>query len=263
MPLCKLPGGLSIAYDDAGSGTPLVLLHAFPLDRGMWKPQVAALREVARVIAIDLPGFGESPAPPEFTIEGAADAVAELLGELKLPGAVVCGLSMGGYVSLALARRHAGRLAGLILADTRAGIDDSQAKAARDKSISAVREQGPAALFEGMLPKVLSEPTRRERPEVVEFLKAIAGRQRAESVAAALAAMRDRPDANAGLKNVAVPALVLVGEGDTVTPGLSAANLAAQIRGSRLVPVPGAGHLSNVENPAAFNAAVREFLAQV
>jgi pimeloyl-ACP methyl ester carboxylesterase len=263
MPFCKLPSGLSIAYDDTGSGTPLVLLHAFPLDRGMWRPQVAALRETARVIAIDLPGFGESSPAPEFTIEGAADAVAELLGELKIPKAVVCGLSMGGYVALALARRHTERLAALILADTRAGIDDSQAKAARDKSISTVREQGSAALFEGMLPKVLSEPTRREKPEVVEFLKAVAGRQQAEGVAAALAAMRDRPDANAGLKNIAVPTLVLVGEADTVTPGLSAANLAAQIRGSKLVNIPGAGHLSNVENPAAFNAAVREFLATV
>jgi pimeloyl-ACP methyl ester carboxylesterase len=229
----------------------------------MWKPQVAALRESARVIAIDLPGFGESPAPPEFTIEGVADAVAELLGELKVPKAVVCGLSMGGYVSLALARRHPDRLAGLILADTRAGIDDSQAKAARDKSISAVREQGSAALFEGMLPKVVSEPTRRDKPDVVEFLKAIAGRQRAESVAAALAAMRDRPDANPGLKNIAVPTLVLVGESDSVTPGLSAANLAAQIKSSRLANIPGAGHLSNVENPAAFNAAVSEFVANL
>lgn len=267
MPLSKLPSGLRIAYDDTapdrGAGTPLVLLHAFPLDRGMWRPQVAALRESARVIAIDLPGFGESPAPAEFTIDGAADAVAELLGELKVPKAVVCGLSMGGYVALAFSRRHPDRLAGLILADTRAGIDDSQAKAARDKSISTVREQGSAVLFDGMLPKVLTETTRRDRPEVVEFLKSIAGRQKAEGVAAALAAMRDRPDANPGLKDIAVPTLVLVGEADTVTPGLSAANLAAQIRGSKLVNIPGAGHLSNLENPAAFNAAVREFLATV
>jgi pimeloyl-ACP methyl ester carboxylesterase len=263
MPLCKLPSGLSLAYDDTGSGTPLVLLHAFPLDRGMWRPQVAALRESARVVAIDLPGFGESSPAPGFTVEGAADAVAELLGELKVPKAVVCGLSMGGYVALALSRRHAEALAGLILADTRAGIDDSQAKAARDKSISTVREQGSAALFEGMLPKVLTESTRSNRPEVVEFLKSIAGRQKAEGVAAALAALRDRPDANPGLKSIAVPALVLVGESDSVTPGLSAANLAAQIRGSKLVNVPGAGHLSNVENPAVFNAAVREFLANI
>jgi pimeloyl-ACP methyl ester carboxylesterase len=267
MPHAKLPSGLSIAYDDTHpdrtSVTPLVLLHAFPLDRGMWRPQLAALREITRAIAPDLPGFGESSPAPEFTIDGAADAVAEFLAALNVPRAVVCGLSMGGYVALALARRHADRLAGLILADTRAGVDDTQAKAARDKSITAVRAQGPAALFETMLPRVLSERTRSSRPDVVEYLKSIAARQRADGVAAALAAMRDRPDANAGLKAVAVPTLVVVGEMDTVTPGLSAANLAAQIRGSKLVHIPGAGHLSNAEDPAAFNAAVREFLARL
>ena len=259
MPLCKLPSGPTIGYDEDGSGTPLVLLHAFPLDRTMWQPQLADLGAVARVIAPDMPGFGESPAAP-FSIEGVADTVAEFLSALGVGKAVVCGLSMGGYVALALARKHPDKLAGLILADTRAGVDDSATKANRTKSITTVNEKGSAALFAGMLPKVLSEHTHNTRPDVVERLKAIAARQPAASVAAALAALRDRPDANAGLKDVAVPALVLVGEFDAVTPALSAANLAGQIRGSALVHIPDAGHLSNAENPDAFNKAVREFL---
>src|SRR5262245_23926316 len=201
MPLRKLPGGLTIAYDEAGSGPPLVLLHAFPLYRTMWKPQLAALADVARVIAPDLPGFGESPAAP-FSIEGVADTVAEFLTALEIPKAIVCGLSMGGYVALALARKHANRLAGLILADTRAGVDDRIAKANRDKSIALVNEKGSAALFETMAPKVLSEQTRTTKPDVVERVRAITARQPASSVAAALAALRDRPDANAGLKNI-------------------------------------------------------------
>jgi pimeloyl-ACP methyl ester carboxylesterase len=249
---------LSIAYDESGKGTPLVLLHAFPLDRGMWRPQLAALGDAARVVAPDLPGFGESPAAP-FTIEGVADTVAEFLTELKIPKAVVCGLSMGGYVALAFARKHADKVSGLILADTRAGVDDSTAKANRDKSITTVNEKGTAALFEGMLPKVVSEQTQAKR-EVIAELKAIAARQPAASVAAALAALRDRPDANPGLKAIAVPTLVIVGEFDQVTPPLAAANLSAQICGSNLAHIPGAGHLSNVENADAFNAAVREFL---
>jgi 3-oxoadipate enol-lactonase len=259
MSVCKLPGGLSIGFDEAGTGVPLVLLHAFPLDRTMWQPQLSALADVTRVIAPDMPGFGESPAAP-FTIEGVADTVAEFLAVLKIPKAVVCGLSMGGYVALALARKHAGKLAGLILADTRAGVDDTTAKANRDKAIATVNEKGPAALFEGMAPKVLSEQTHNTNPDVVARMKAIAARQPAASVVAALEALRDRPDANPGLKDIAVPTLVLVGEYDTVTPPLAAANLSAQIRGSKLVHIPGAGHLSNAENPDAFNAAVREFL---
>jgi len=261
MSVCKLPSGPTIGYDEIGSGTPLVLLHAFPLDRGMWQPQLAALADVARVVAIDMPGFGEAP-PAPFTIEGGADLVAEFLVARSIPKAVVCGLSMGGYVALALARKHADRLAGLILADTRAGIDDSTAKANRDKSIALATEKGSAALFDTMLPKVLSESTLTAKPSVVERVKALAAKQPAASVVAALAALRDRPDANPCLKDIAVRTLVLVGEFDAVTPPLAAANLSAQIRGSELVHIPGAGHLSNVENPEAFNAAVRAFLSK-
>ncbi len=262
MPLCKLPAsGLTIGYDEDGAGgTPLVLLHAFPLDRGMWVPQLAALSDATRVVALDLPGFGES-SPTAFSIEGVADVVAEFLAAREIPKAVVCGLSMGGYIALALARRHPTALAGLILADTRAGVDDRVAKANRTKSIALVEEKGGAALFETMLPKVLSEQTHANKPEVVERVKAIAAKQSAASVGAALAALRDRPDANAGLKAIAVPTLVLVGEYDAVTPPLAAANLSAQIRRSTLLHIPGAGHLSNVENPDAFNAAVCGFIA--
>ncbi len=261
MPHCKLPArGLTLGYDEAGSGkTPLILLHAFPLDRTMWEPQLAGLADAARVVALDLPGFGESSVA-EFSIEGAADVVAEFLTVREIPKPVVCGLSMGGYVALALARKHPNRLAGLILADTRAGVDDSQAKANRTKSIALVNEKGTAALFETMAPKVLSEQTHAAKPEVVARVKSIAAKQSPASVAAALAALRDRPDANDGLKAIAVPTLVIVGEHDAVTPPLSAANLSAQIRGSKLVHIPGTGHLSNVENAEAFNAAVRTFL---
>ncbi|MBN9122814.1 MAG: alpha/beta fold hydrolase [Planctomycetes bacterium] len=260
MPLCTLPSGPTIGYDEAGDGTPLLLLHAFPLDRGMWQPQLATLAAAARLVAVDMPGFGESPAAP-FTIEGAAELVAEFLAARDIPKAVVCGLSMGGYVALALARKRPDLLRGLILADTRAGIDDSAARANRDKSIALATEKGSAALFETMLPKVVSASTLADRPGVVERLRTLAARQPAASVVAALVALRDRPDANDGLKSITVPTLVLVGEHDAVTPALSAANLAGQIRGSKLVHIPGAGHLSSAENAEAFNAAVRSFLA--
>jgi 3-oxoadipate enol-lactonase len=261
MPLCKLPAsGLTIGYDEVGTGkTTLLLLHAFPLDRAMWEPQLAGLADVARVVALDLPGFGES-SPTAFTIENVADVVAEFLAAREIPKAVVCGLSMGGYIALALARKHPNLLAGLILADTRAGVDDTTAKANRTKSIAIVNEKGTAAFFDGMAPKVLSEQTQIAKPEVVARVKAIAAKQPSASVAAALAALRDRLDGNPGLKAIAVPTLVLIGEYDSVTPGLSAANLSGQIHCSQLAYIPGAGHLSNVENADAFNATVRDFL---
>jgi 3-oxoadipate enol-lactonase len=262
MPVLTLPGGATVGYDDAGTGPPLVLLHAFPLDRAMWRAQLADLADSARVIAPDLPGFGESSPASPFTVDGVADVVAAFVRALGLPKVALCGLSMGGYVALAFARKYPEKLSALVLADTRAGIDDTNTRAGRDKAIELVKAQGTAALFAGMLPKVLSEHTHATNAPLVERLKRIAARQKPEVVASALAALRDRPDANPGLKDIAVPALVLVGEFDAVTPPLAAANLSAQIRGSALVHVPRAGHLSNAENAEAFTAAVREFLAR-
>jgi pimeloyl-ACP methyl ester carboxylesterase len=262
MPVLTLPNGATVGYDDAGTGPPLVLLHAFPLDRAMWRAQLAELPDVARVIAPDLPGFGESSPSGAFTIESAADTVAAFVSALGLPKVALGGLSMGGYVALAFAREYPEKLSVLVLADTRAGIDDTNTRAGREKAIALVNAEGTAALFAGMLPKVLSEHTHATNPALVERLKLIAARQKPESVAAALAALRDRPDANPGLKSIAVPTLVLVGEHDAVTPPLSAANLAAQIRGSELVHVPRAGHLASAENPDAFSAAVRKFLTK-
>jgi pimeloyl-ACP methyl ester carboxylesterase len=255
--------GLTLAYDDQGAGRPLVLLHAFPLDREMWRTQLGPLSASARVLAPDLPGFGHSTAGTDpFTIDSAADTVLDFLDAAGVSGRVVLGgLSMGGYIALAFARRHPDRLAGLILADTRSEPDDAAGRAKRDEMIALARSAGAAAVIGQMLPKMLGEQTQRTRPEVVETVRAIASRQSAATIAAALAALRDRPDATAALDRITVPVLVLVGEHDAITPPAMAQALAAKIPGARLVTIPGAGHLSNLENPDAFAAAVREFVA--
>jgi pimeloyl-ACP methyl ester carboxylesterase len=257
--------GGTLAYTDSAHAPTLVLLHAFPLDREMWRPQLIGLAGQARVLAVDLPGFGQSPSPREpFAVEAAAGMVAELLDTLAIPGrVVVCGLSMGGYVALAFARKHPDRLAGLILADTKSDPDDDAARQNRDKLIARAKDKGAAAVAEQLIPKQLSEPTQTQRPEVVEEVRKIASRQTAEGVAAGLAALRDRPDATPGLDNIAVPTLIVVGEHDAITPPPVAAAMATKVWGSQVVTIPGAGHLSNLENPAAFNAAVSEFLAKL
>jgi pimeloyl-ACP methyl ester carboxylesterase len=256
---------LTLAYDDQGTGRPLVLLHAFPLDRLMWQPQLGPLSAVARVLAVDLPGFGDSTTCSQpFTIDAAADAVLDFLDAIGVPGQVILGgLSMGGYIALAFARRHPDRLAGLILADTRCEPDDAAGKAKRDEMIALANSAGAAGVIGQMLPKLLGEQTQRARPEVVETVRAIALRQSAPTIAAALAALRDRPDATAALGRVTVPTLILVGEHDTITPPAVAQSLAGKISGSKLVTIPGAGHLSNLENPDTYTAAVREFVTSV
>ena len=255
----------TLAATDTTEGPLLVLLHAFPLDRQMWEPQLHALAPRARVLAVDLPGFGgSSPGPVPFTVDSAADSVADFLTGCGIGGPVVIGgLSMGGYVAMAFARRHPTRLAGLILADTRGEPDDDAARQTREKTIALVREKGAAGLIEQMLPKLLCDETRANRPAVVDAVRSIALRQPAETLVNAIAALRDRPDAMPGLDGVTVPTLILVGQHDTITPPLAASAMAARVFGSEVVTIPEAGHLSNLENPAAFNAAVTAFLAEV
>lgn len=255
---------MKLAYDDVGTGLPVVLLHAFPFDRGMWTPQLGPLSAAGfRVLAPDFPEFGHStPGSDPFTIDGAADVVADFLEGLKIDRAVVGGLSMGGYAAMAFARRHPRRLAGLILADTKAEPDDAAGREGRDKTITAVRADGPAAVGESLLGKLLSEGSKLSKP-LVDFGREIATRQSGAAMIAALYALRDRPDAGPGLEAVAVPTLVIVGEHDAVTPPLAAARIATATPGSELVHIPGAGHLSNVENPDAFNRAVIAFLGKI
>ncbi len=157
---------VALEYEDAGSGRPVVLLHAFPLARAMWHPQVEALRGRYRVLAPDLRGFGgSSPFTAAPSVETMADDVAALLDVLKVAEPVVLGgLSMGGYVALAFARRHPGRLRGLILADTRAEADSAEARANRDKTIAFARGHSAADVIEQMLPKLLGDRTRAEKP---------------------------------------------------------------------------------------------------
>jgi 3-oxoadipate enol-lactonase len=251
----------AVTYRAVGTGPVVVLLHAFPLDSGMFESQTAALKDRYRVIAPDLPGFGGSDGAAGWSVDGAAERVSELLDHLGVQERVVVGgVSMGGYVSLAFARLYPQRTRALILADTKADPDDEQARAGRDKMIQLVTENGVSAVVEQTMPKLVSSGTLTNKPEVVANVRELAGRQKSEGVAAALAALRDRPDARPGLPHVSCPTLVMVGEHDGLTPPDKAKEMTDGIPNARLLTIPTAGHLSNLENPTAFNAGVREFL---
>lgn len=241
---------------------PLVLLHPFPFDSRFWEPQVAALSGDRPVMTLDLPGFGESePLEGEPSLDRWADAVAEEIGAEfgELP-VVVGGLSMGGYVALRFAARMPERVEALVLADTRAEADPPEGRAGRDAAIERVLAQGTSALVEDLLPTLIAPGT---PPEVWEEARRIAAGQAPEAVAAALAAMRDRPDSMEVLAAIEVPVLVMVGELDERTPRPMAEAMARAARHSWLVTLPGAGHLASLEAPEAFNAALRGFLAML
>ena len=239
---------------------PVVFLHAFPLSARMWQAEVAALERDRPALAPNFPGFGgRRVAEPD--LGGFAEAV---LGDLDAAGiqrAVFVGLSMGGYVAFRLFERAPSRFAGLVLADTRAGADCPEAKARRTEQAARVRREGVGWLADSLLPLLVGETTRRERPEVVASIRALIADCDPEGVARALLAMRDRPDSTALLGRVRVPALVLVGSEDTLTPPEEARELAGALGSARLEVIPAAGHLSNLENPEAFDAALIRFLA--
>ena len=259
--------GTRVHHLDAGSGNPaVVLLHAFPLTAGMWDQQVDALSPRWRVIAPDLPGFGRTdpPADPSsITIDGWADLVAGLIEALGVGPAVVGGLSMGGYVALALARRRPDLLAGLVLADTRAGPDSPEVVERRTAQQRKVSDGRVAEVLEGMAGTLLSEQTQDERPEVVERTRALMATAPPASIVAALEAMKNRSDSVPHLPSIDVPVLVIVGEHDVPSPPAVASEMADAVPGSALEVIPTAGHLSNLEAPDAFNRALETFLARL
>jgi 3-oxoadipate enol-lactonase len=243
--------------------TPLVLLHAFPYDSQMFAEQVAGLGDVANVLTPDLPGFGSEPVIPGVSLELIADLTAVILDRHSISKAVVGGVSMGGYAAMAFARKYPQRLSGLILADTRAEADDESAKANRAKAIELVQTQGVAAFIETQLPKLISPASQSAQPQFAERVRTLAKRQSPEGVSAALAMLRDRPDARPGLAQVTCPTLIVVGEDDAITPPALADAMKAIIPHATLVRIPNAGHLANWERPAEFNSAVRAFLKTI
>jgi 3-oxoadipate enol-lactonase len=253
--------GATIEYEVSGAGPVVLLLHAFPLGLFMWEPQKEALAATHRVVRFDARGFGGSPAGDgPLTMETIADDGAALLDHLGIDKAIVAGCSMGGYAALAFVRRHPRRLAGLVLQDTRAGADTPEAKASRATLAAKVLAEGASAAVEAFLPKLLGETAHRDRPDLAARLRERILATSPRGIANALHGLAARADSRQTLPTVAVPTLVVVGAEDVLTPPSEAEALAAAIPGARLEVIPGAGHLANLENPGAVNAALRAFL---
>lgn len=250
-----------IAFDKAGSGEPVLFLHGFPHSRAIWEPQLSGLACNVCCIAPDLRGFGESEARGPYTIEQYADDAAALLEAEGATRAVVVGLSMGGYIALAMWQRHPERIKGLVLADTRANADDALARERRMHLMELARREGSAAVAEVLLPSMVAPGTRARHPELVESLRRIMAAAPVAGVCGALEAMLARPDATALLPRIAVPVLVVVGEEDSITPPSEALRMATALPRGRLEVISGAGHVSAYERPAAFNRLLCEFIA--
>lgn len=260
----KRIGSLELAWEEAGQGPPLVLLHAFPLHRGMWAAQQKDFSKRHRVITPDFRGFGESQgAEEDSTMDLMADDLRGLLDALKLERIVLGGLSMGGYVSFAFYRRYPERVAALILADTRATPDTPDGRKQRHDLAAAAERQGSEAVAERMVTRLLAPSTPDRRPDIVAQVREMILSNSPAALARALRGMAARADSTPTLKTIKCPTLVLVGEEDILTPPADSEALAKGIQYAKLERIRGAGHLANLEQPGPFNRAVSEFLGSL
>ncbi len=257
----RLP--LGIAYDDNGSGIPIVFVHGFPLGRDAWRPQISGLGQLSRCIAPDLRGFGDSAVAGPYTMDRYADDIADLLDYCTVRRAVIAGCSMGGYVAFAFWRRHRERVLGLALCDTRPGADSEQGLEKRRTMLQAARAGGSAAVAEMMIDSLLAPGTRERCPEVEADVRSMMLQTPVDGIVGAIEAMMRRPDSTPTLRSIDVPTVVITGERDAIVPVPEARAMAEAIRGSAFEVIPDAGHLSNLERPAAFNTVFGEFLARL
>jgi pimeloyl-ACP methyl ester carboxylesterase len=251
----------TLAYEIDGQGVPLVLVHAFPLTSTMWTAERRHFGPLCRVVTPDLPGLGRSPRLPQPSIAGMAQAVWGVLDALGIRGsAIVAGLSMGGYVALEMLRRQPARVRGLGLFSTRATPDTPEQRQGRMALIERIRREGLAVLREASIPKLLAPATAASNRALVDQITATALANAPEGVIDALQAMADRADATPLLAQIRCPTLVIAGRDDAVIPAAQAESMARQIPAAQLQIVEGAGHLVNLEQPAAVHAALEAFL---
>jgi pimeloyl-ACP methyl ester carboxylesterase len=238
----------------------ILFVHGFPLDHELWRPQLARLTRW-HCIAPDLRGFTGGAAPAGgYSMSVYADDLVGVLDRAGIDRAVWCGLSMGGYILFEVLRRHPERVRGVMLCDTKAEPDTAEGKAGRDELVRVAERDGAAAIAERLLPKLLGATTRAQRPEVVATVRAMAARLLVPGLVGALRAMRDRPDSAPLLEQISVPALVLGGSEDEVSPAAGMRAMAQRIREATYVEVPEAGHLAPLERPELVNEALEDFL---
>jgi 3-oxoadipate enol-lactonase len=237
----------------------LLLLHGHPMDASMWEPHLEGLEGMARLIVPSLPGFGGEPSGGDvMTMEAGADHAAAALRDAGVDRAVVCGISMGGYVAFALWRRHRDLVSGLVLSNTKAGADDEAGKECRRQLAERLRNEGN--FLADNPPPLLSADA---PPELWNRVKEIVRAQPAEAIAAAALGMAERSDSTPNLAGIDVPTLVITSTGDTLIPPEATTPMADEIPGARLQIIQGAGHLSNLEAPDEFNRLLAEHLARI
>lgn len=254
-------GACSLEVEDRGVGVPFMLLHGFPLSSEAWSPLRPATEEVARLVTPDLRGFGRSDKPDgDYSMDALADDVLRIADALTLDRFVLGGHSMGGYVAFRVAERARERVLGLVLVDTRGDADTQEGKARRAASMARIGREGGAAFLDEFVANLVGPTTRARAGRFVRDLRGMAADVPDHVLIGCLDGMRRRPDSMPLLPKLDVPALVVVGHEDTLTPVDAAQTMAAALPQATLVVIPSSGHTPSVERPIATGTAITDFL---
>lgn len=257
-------GSTRLSYTEQGSGLPLIFIHGFPFDLSSWQPQIDAMKMNYRVIAYDQRGFGQSQEGMEdFSIELFADDLISLMDGLEIQEAVVCGLSMGGYVLLNAVHRYPKRFKAIVLCDTQCVADTAEAKDKRFKAIELIRSGGKAKYAEELIKKLFYHETVSSGKEVVNQVRDMILNTEDEVMARTLKALALRKESCSDLNMIEVPTLIICGREDQITPVVQHDRMQLAINGAELKIIDRAGHLSNLEEPEIFNNLLEEFISGI
>ena len=241
----------------------MVFVHGFPMDRRIWVKQLAGFSDKHRVLTIDLKGFGKSRSTEAFTIDSMADDLVAFIHAVAAGPCLLAGLSMGGYVALSVAIRHAEVLRGLVMVSSKSQADTPQGKEGRQKMVELAEQQGSKAVADQMLPRVLGDLTLRDRPELVQELRNIMEQCSPRTIANATLAMRDRVDRTGDLPSLRMPVLVVLGENDHLIPLADGQQMARTCRRGAFISIPNTGHMAPMEDPTLVNKAIAEFAGRL
>lgn len=253
---------INLSYDDLGEGgIPIIFIHGFPFDRTMWQPQMDFFKSTNRVIAFDIRGFGESKDEESaLSIDLFAEDLISFMDTLRIDKAIICGLSMGGYIALNAVKRFQNRFEGLILADTQCIADSDEAKQKRYKAIDEIVLHGTTGFNEAFIKNVLHKDSLSSKKEVVEKTRRMVYSNSEHIMGMGLTALAERSETCSTLSKITIPTLILCGREDTVTPIAQAESMKSSIYGSVLRIIDHAGHLSNLEQPESFNQHLLYFI---
>ncbi len=254
-----------LSYDDIGSGdTPIIFLHGYPFDKTMWEGQLQFLRSSYRVIALDIRGFGASrDETSSLSIDMFADDLIAFMNKLEIEKVILCGLSMGGFIALNAQARFPDRFEALILCDTQCIADTSEVKAKRYKTIDDITANGPAEFNEGFIKSVFHKDSLTQKPEIVEAVRSVVFANSQQIIINGLKALAERSETCSTLGSITLPTLIICGRQDVVTPLAQSEYMHEHIKWSLLSIIEDAGHVSNLEQPYAFNKILFDFLTSL